>query len=71
MFYMTQVGSNPPHFKIFVNKAEYFHFSYLRYLENQLRDHFGFEGTSIKIELKSKEERYSKRPSGPKQRKKY
>jgi GTP-binding protein len=55
LFYMTQVESSPPHFVIFVNKKSYFHFSYVRYLENQLRDAFGFEGSAIKIEFREKE----------------
>jgi GTP-binding protein len=57
LFYMTQVETHPPHFVIFVNSEEYFHFSYIRYLENQLRDTFDFTGTAVKIEMKSKEKR--------------
>jgi len=60
LFFMSQVDINPPHFIIQVNNEEYFHFSYLRYLENQLRDTFGFEGTAIKFQMKSKEERFKK-----------
>jgi len=59
IFYITQVGINPPHFVFFVNKKKYFHFSYLRYLENQLREQFGFRGTSIVIEFQEKERRYA------------
>jgi GTP-binding protein len=54
---MTQVDIKPPHFVIFVNSEEYFHFSYKRYLENQLRDSFDFTGTAVKIEMRSKEKR--------------
>jgi GTP-binding protein len=57
LFYMTQVDIKPPHFVIFVNSEEYFHFSYKRYLENQLRDSFDFTGTAVKIEMRSKEKR--------------
>lgn len=68
LFYMTQVETNPPHFVIFVNKQEYFHFSYLRYLENQLRDSFGFEGTSIKLDFKEKEVRVKPKTKRKKRR---
>lgn len=53
-FYFTQVGINPPHFILFVNKEENFHFSYYRYLENRMREKYGFEGTPIKIQVRSK-----------------
>ncbi len=49
IYYMTQVGIQPPSFVIFCNSIELFHFSYRRYIENQLRDVFGFKGTPIKI----------------------
>ena len=65
LFYMTQVETHPPHFVIFVNSEEYFHFSYIRYLENQLREAFDFTGTAVKIEMKGKE----KRPREKKRRK--
>lgn len=71
LFYITQVGHSPPHFVIFVNKKEYFHFSYLRYLENQLRETFGFEGTSIKIDFREKEApKKPRKTSRPRRRKK-
>jgi len=57
MYYMTQVETKPPHFVIFVNGKEYFHFSYLRYLENQLRESFDFTGTGIRIDMKDKAKR--------------
>ncbi len=64
LFYMTQVEASPPHFVIFVNKKSYFHFSYMRYLENQLRQAFGFEGTAIKLDFREKErpKRLKKKP---------
>lgn len=49
VFYATQVATEPPTFVVFVNDEELMHFSYKRYLENQIRDAFGFEGTPIKI----------------------
>ncbi|MFH1012425.1 MAG: ribosome biogenesis GTPase Der [Candidatus Peregrinibacteria bacterium] len=61
LFYMTQTGINPPHFVAFVNKKKYFHFSYLRYLENRLREKFGFTGTPLKIEYREKEQRYKRK----------
>lgn len=49
IYYMTQTSVAPPTFVIFCNRAELFHFSYQRYIENCLRDTFGFKGTPIKI----------------------
>lgn len=49
IYYMTQVSVKPPTFVLFVNDTELLHFSYKRYLENQLRDAFGFVGTPIQI----------------------
>lgn len=49
IYYMTQIGVRPPTFVIFVNNLDLFHYSYERYLENQLRKTFGFEGTPIKF----------------------
>ncbi len=60
VFYVTQVDVNPPHFVMFVNKKKYFHFSYLRYFENQLRESFGFKGTPIKLGFREKETRFGK-----------
>ena len=54
IYYMTQVSENPPTFVIFCNSEELFHFSYRRYIENCLRDAFGFEGTPIKIIIRQK-----------------
>ncbi|EPR14116.1 ribosome biogenesis GTPase Der [Ruminiclostridium papyrosolvens] len=49
IYYMTQAGVKPPSFVVFVNDLELFHYSYERYLENQLRKNFGFEGTPIRF----------------------
>jgi len=49
---------NPPKFVLSVNNAKHFHFSYTRYLENRIREHFGFWGTPIEIELRSRESIY-------------
>ena len=54
IYYMTQTSVAPPTFVLFCNKAELFHFSYQRYIENCLRDTFGFKGTPIKMVIKQK-----------------
>ncbi len=54
IYYMTQTGVKPPQFVIFCNSAELFHFSYQRYIENQLRSVFGFMGTPIKLIIRQK-----------------
>ena len=54
IYYMTQVGVKPPHFVIFCNDARLFHFSYRRYLENQIRAVFGLEGTPVRITVRQK-----------------
>jgi GTP-binding protein len=54
IYYMTQIGVRPPTFVIFCNSVELFHFSYQRYIENQLREVFGFEGTPIKLIVRQK-----------------
>ena len=56
IYYMTQIRTAPPTFVIFCNNAELFHFSYQRYLENCLRDTFGFRGTPIKLIVREKGE---------------
>ncbi len=56
IFYMTQVAVGPPTFVLFVNDKELAHFSYMRYLENRLRDCFEFAGTSIKFIIREREE---------------
>ena len=57
IFYMTQVGVRPPHFVCFCNDAKLFHFSYQRYLENQIRTTFGLEGTPIRLTVRQKSEK--------------
>ncbi len=54
LYYMTQVSIKPPTFVIFVNDRELFHFSYRRYIENQLREAFGFVGTPIHFVVREK-----------------
>ena len=56
IYYMTQIKTAPPTFVIFCNSAELFHFSYQRYIENCLRDTFGFRGTPIKLIVREKGE---------------
>ncbi|MBP5167070.1 MAG: ribosome biogenesis GTPase Der [Oscillospiraceae bacterium] len=58
LYYITQTGIRPPHFVIFVNDAELFHFSYRRYIENQIRGVFGLEGTPIRFTVRQKGEQY-------------
>ncbi|MBO8433749.1 MAG: ribosome biogenesis GTPase Der [Tyzzerella sp.] len=57
IYYMTQVGIKPPTFVIFVNDRELLHFSYRRYIENQLREAFGFVGTPIHFVVREKGEK--------------
>lgn len=57
IYYMTQSGIKPPTFVIFVNNMELMHYSYERYLENQLRKNFGFEGTPIKFFIREREDK--------------
>ncbi len=54
IYYMTQTGIKPPCFVIFCNSKELFHFSYQRYLENQIRAVFGLEGTPVRIVIRQK-----------------
>ena len=54
IYYMTETSANPPTFVIFCNSAALFHFSYQRYIENCLREAFGFEGTPIRLVLRQK-----------------
>jgi len=55
IYYMTQASVKPPSFVLFINSIELMHYSYERYLENQLRKSFGFEGTPIKFMLREKD----------------
>ncbi len=56
IYYVTQVAVKPPTFVIFVNHKELMHFSYVRYLENRIRDAFGFQGTSLKFIVRERKE---------------
>ena len=56
IYYMTQVAVRPPHFVVFCNDKRLFHFSYQRYLENQIRGVFGLEGTPIILSIREKGE---------------
>ena len=56
LFYITQVAVKPPTFVIFVNDKELMHFSYTRYLENRIRDTFGFKGTALKFIIRERKE---------------
>ena len=56
VYYITQTGVCPPNFVFFCNEAKLFHFSYQRYLENKLREVFGFEGTPIRVVIRQKGE---------------
>ena len=57
LYYITQVAVKPPTFVIFVNDKELMHFSYTRYLENKLREAFGFRGTSLKFFIRERKEK--------------
>ena len=57
LYYMTQVGIKPPHFVIFCNDAKLFHFSYQRYIENQIRATFGLEGTPVRLTIRQKSDK--------------
>lgn len=56
LFYITQVAVKPPTFVIFVNDKELMHFSYTRYIENKIRDTFGFKGTPLKFIIRERKE---------------
>ncbi len=56
LFYMTQVSTKPPTFVIFVNDKELAHFSYMRYIENKIREAFGFDGTPIRFIIRERKE---------------
>ena len=57
LYYITQVAVKPPTFVIFVNDKKLMHFSYTRYLENKIRDTFGFKGTSLKFIIRERKEK--------------
>ena len=60
IYYGTQGSTKPPTFVIFVNNKELFHFSYERYLVNQIRKEFGLEGTPVRIIVREKGEKFEK-----------
>ncbi len=57
IYYITQTSVKPPTFVIFVNDKELMHFSYLRYLENKIREAFGFQGTSLRFFVRGRKEK--------------
>ena len=57
LYYITQVGVKPPTFVIFVNDKELMHFSYIRYIENQIRETFGFKGTPLKFIIRERKDK--------------
>ena len=57
IYSMTQIGIEPPHFVCFCNDAKLFHFSYQRYLENQIRSTFGLEGTPVRLTIRQKSDK--------------
>ena len=57
IYYATQVAVKPPTFVVFVNDKKLMHFSYIRYLENRIRDAFGFQGTSLKFIIRERKEK--------------
>lgn len=56
LYYITQVSVKPPTFVIFVNDKELMHFSYTRYIENKIREAFGFKGTPLKFIIRERKE---------------
>ena len=60
IYYMTQPSTRPPTFVMFVNRAELFHFSYQRYIENQVRQTFGLEGTPVRFVIRERDRDDSK-----------
>ena len=57
LYYITQVAVKPPTFVIFVNDKELMHFSYTRYIENKIREAFGFKGTPLKFIIRERQEK--------------
>ena len=57
IYYMTQISTRPPTFVAFINNRQLFHFSYERYLENQIRETYGLEGTPIRIQPRERGEK--------------
>jgi GTP-binding protein len=56
LFYITEAAVKPPTFVIFVNDKELMHFSYTRYIENQIREAFGFRGTPLRFIIRERKE---------------
>ena len=57
IYYMTQASTKPPTFVCFVNRADLFHYSYQRYIENRIRETFGLEGTPVRMIVREKGEK--------------
>ena len=57
LYYITQVSVKPPTFVIFVNDKQLMHFSYTRYIENRIRNAFGFNGTSLRFIIRERKEK--------------
>ena len=57
LYYMTEVAVKPPTFVIFVNDRQLTHFSYTRYIENRIREAFGFKGTPLKFIMRERKEK--------------
>ena len=56
IYYMTQAATAPPTFVLFCNRADLFHYSYQRYIENRIREVFGFVGTPIRMQIRERSE---------------
>ncbi len=67
VYYGSQVDTNPPKFVISVNNSDHFHFSYKRYIENRIREFFGFNGTPIIVDIKGRESIFKKKGGGLKE----
>ncbi len=57
IYYMTQASTRPPTFVCFVNNADLFHYSYQRYLENQIREVYGLEGTPVRFVVRERDDK--------------
>ena len=56
VYYITQTGIRPPHFVLFCNDAELFHFSYKRYIENSIRSVYGLTGTPVRMTIRERDD---------------
>ncbi len=70
LYYVTQAMVAPPTFIVVTNHPKYVHFSYQRYVINQIRERFGFEGTPIRVRYRGKDKAPRPGARGPKKRKK-